>query len=187
MTQDALREPQNPVFPYGKALALAKMERADEALAAFQQAQKLAPNNDLIQRDLAVFYFQRNRYMDAQKLLDSLSRQHPMDGVVLYYLGRIYQERRQFDQALPLLEKVHKLNPAFSEVYLNLGTIYGEKGQLGPAHYYLGFHSLKAKALPTALFHFQKAAKNLSPADPRYSEVKRQISRLEKMRVRVYN
>jgi predicted Zn-dependent protease len=187
MTQEALREPQNPVFPYGKALALAKMERGDEALAAFQQAQKLAPNNDLIQRDLAVYYFQRNRYMDAQKILDNLARRHPLDGVVLYYLGRIYQERRQFDQALPLLEKVQKLNPAFSEIYYSLGTIYGEKGQLGLAHYYLGCHSLRVKALPTAMFHFQKALKNLSPSDPRYSEVKEQVSRMQKMRVRVHN
>jgi predicted Zn-dependent protease len=187
MTQDALREPQNPVFQYGKALALAKLERADEALAAFQQAQKLDPHNDLIKRDLAIYYFQRNRYMDAVKLLDELSRRHPQDEVILFYLGRIYQERRQFDQALPLFEKVHKLNPAFIEVFYSLGTVYGEKGQLGPAHYYLGLHSLKVKALPTALFHFRKALKNLSAADPRYSEVKRQVARLEKMRVRVYN
>lgn len=187
MTQDSLREPQNPVFHYGKALALAKLERGDEALAAFQQALKLAPGNDLIQRDLATYYFQRNRYMDALKLLEDLSRRYPQDEVVLFYLGRIYQERRQFDQALPLFEKVHKLNPAFIEVYYSLGTVYGEKKQFGPAHYYLAFHSLKTKALPVALFHFRKALKNLSPGDVRYSEVKRQIARLEKMRVRVHN
>jgi predicted Zn-dependent protease len=187
MTQDSLREPQNPVFHYGKALALAKLERGDEALAAFQQALKLAPGNDMIQRDLATYYFQRNRYMDALKLLEDLSRRYPQDEVVLFYLGRIYQERRQFDQALPLFEKVHKLNPAFIEVYYSLGTVYGEKKQLGPAHYYLAFHSLKTKALPIALFHFRKALKNLSPGDVRYSEVKRQIARLERMRVRVQN
>jgi len=187
MTQDALREPQNPVFQYGKAMALAKLERSDEALAAFQQAVKLDPGNDLIQRDLAIYYFQRNRYMDALKLLEELSRRHPQDEVILFYLGRIHQERRQFDQALPLFEKVHKLNPAFIEVFYSLGTVYGEKGQLGPAHYYLGFHSLKVKALPTALFHFRKALQNLGAGDPRYTEVKRQVARLEKMRVRVHN
>ncbi len=187
MTQGSLREPQNPSFQYGKALALAKLERADEAFAAFQQALKLSPGNDLIQRDLATYYFERNRYVDSLKLLDELSRRHPQDEAILYYLGRIYQERRQLDQALPLFEKVHNLNPAFIEVYYSLGTIYGEKGQLGLAHYYLGFHSLKVKALPIALFHFQKALKNLSPGDPRYSEVKRQVARLEKARVRVHN
>jgi predicted Zn-dependent protease len=187
MTQDALNEPKNPAFHYGKALAYAKMEQANEALASFQQALKLAPNNDLIQRDLAIFYFQRNRYMDAQKLLEELSRRNPQDEVVLFYLGRIYQERKQFDQALPLFEKVHKLNPSFSEIYYNLGTVYGEKKQLGPAHYYLAFHSLKTKALPIALFHFRKAQENLGASDPRLPEVKRQIVRLERMRVRVRN
>jgi predicted Zn-dependent protease len=187
MTQDSLREPQNPIFHYGKALALANLERSDEALAEFQQAEKLAPGNYLIQRDLAIYYFQRNRYLDASKILEELSRQHPQDEAVLYYLGRIYQERRQYDQALALFEKVHKLNPAFIEVYYNLGTVYGEKKQLGPAHYYLAFHSLKTKALPVALFHFRKALTNLNASDPRYPEVKRQIARLEKMRVRVHN
>jgi hypothetical protein len=37
------------------------------------------------------------------------------------------------------------------------------------------------------MFHFQKALKNLSPADPRYSEAKTQVARLQKMRVRVQN
>ena len=187
MTQDCLREPKNPVFWYGKALALANMERTDEALAAFKQALKLAPESDPIQRGLATFYFQRNRYMEAQQLLMELARRHPQDSGILYYLGRIYQERRQYDQALPLFEKVHSLNPSFIEVYYNLGTVYGEKKELGLAHYYLAFHSLKVKALPTALFHFKKAVPNLSPSDPRYSEAQRQIARLQKMRVRVYN
>lgn len=186
MTQESLREPKNAAYLYGKALALAKLERSEEAVAAFQQALKLDPGNEIIQRDLAIHYFSRNRYPDAQKILDELSRRRPHDATVLYYLGRIYQERRQFDQALPLFEKVHKLNPTFIEVYYNLGTVYGEKKQLGAAHYYLAFHSLKARAFPTALFHFQKALTNLPVTDPRYSEVKRQVARLEKMKVRVH-
>ena len=187
MSQDSLRERQNAAFCYGQALALSRLERPEEAIAAFQQALKLSPGNYLIQRDLAIHYFNRNRYQEAQQLLNELSKSHPQDDVILYYLGRIYQERRQTDQALPLFEKVHQLNPTFSEVYYNLGTLYGEKGQLGLAHYYLGFHSLKAKALPTAMFHFRKSLQNLPPQDPRYGEVKRQVARMEKMRVKVHN
>jgi predicted Zn-dependent protease len=185
MTQEAIRDPKNAAFPYGKALALAKLEKHEEALAAFQQASQVAPDNPVINRDLAIFYFHMNRYAESQQILQRLSQRYPQDDVVLYYLGRVCQERKQTDQALPLFEKVHKLNPAFSEVYYNLGILYGEKGQLGLAHYYLGFHSLKSKALPTALFHFQKALKNLSPGDGRYAEVRQQVVRLEKMRVKV--
>jgi hypothetical protein len=85
------------------------------------------------------------------------------------------------------LEKVHNLNPTFVDVYHNLGILYGEKGKLGLAHYYLGFHSLKAKAYPLALFHFKKALPDLASSDPRYNETRRQIARLTKMRVRVQN
>jgi predicted Zn-dependent protease len=185
MTQEALHEPHNPVYPYGKALALAKLGQDTKALAAFQQALQLSPDNHLIKRDLAIYYFNHNQYPEAMKQLNELSQRYPQDNVALYYLGRIYQERKQFDQALPLFEKVHQLNPAFSDVCYNLGTIYGEKGQMGLAHYYLGFYSLRVKALPTAMFHFQKALNILSPSDPRYTEARRQVSRLHKMKVRL--
>jgi predicted Zn-dependent protease len=187
MTQCGLREPHNPAFYYGRALALAKLEQDKEAQDAFQQALRLAPDNRLIKRDLAIYYFDHNQYPEALQKLNELTQRYPQDDVVLYYLGRIYQESKRRDQALPLFEKVHKLNPAFSPVYYNLGTLYGEKGQMGLAHYYLGFYSLKAKALPTAMFHFQKALNTLSPGDPRYLEVQTQLTRLQKMKVKVRN
>jgi beta-barrel assembly-enhancing protease len=187
MTQEGLREPNNPAFQYGRALALAKLEQHTEAQAAFQQALRLAPDNRLIKRDMAIFCFDHNEYPAALQKLSELAQRYPQDDVALYYLGRVYQENKKGDLALPLFEKVHKLNPAFSEVYYNLGTLYGEKGQMGLAHYYLGFHSLKVKALPTAMFHFQKALKNLSPNDPHYTEVQNQLTRLEKMKIKVRN
>lgn len=187
MTQASLKEPNQPAYQFGKALALAKVERSQEAVAAFQQALSLAPGNVIIQRELAAHYFNRNRYQDATPILERLAQNRANDEVVLYYLGRIYQERRQTDLALAAMERVHSLNPAYIEVYHSLGTLYGEKGRLGLAHFFLGLHSLKARAYPTALFHFKKAMANMPASDPHYGEVKSQIARLEKMRVRVQN
>jgi predicted Zn-dependent protease len=185
MTGEAAREPKNPLFHYGRALALAKLEKGPEAIAAFNTAMILAPQNVLIKRDLAIFYFDHNQPQLAEKMLNDLSRANPQDEAVLYYLACLYQERKQGDKALPLFEKVHRLNPTFVDVYLNLGTLYGEKGDLGLAHYYLGFHSLRAKAYPTALFHFKKAMINLPQSDSRYSDVKSQVTRLEKLKIKV--
>jgi predicted Zn-dependent protease len=187
MTQEARHEPNNPVYPYGQALALAKLDRDNEALAAFQRALQLDPNNHLIARDLAIFYFDHNRYAEALPRFNELSQRYPRDGVSLYYMGRIYQEQKKIDQALPLFEKVHELNPTFSDVYLNLGTLYGQKGQMGLAHYYLAFYSLYVKALPTAMFHFRRAVNDLSPGDPHYTRARMELTRLEKMKVRVRN
>ncbi|MBW1990914.1 MAG: M48 family metalloprotease, partial [Deltaproteobacteria bacterium] len=186
MNQASQRDPLNPLYHYGQALALAKMGRAPEAEAAFRKALDLSPGNFLIERELAVLHFQQNRYAEAQQTLERLARTHPRDETVLYYLGRIYQEKKQTDRALGLMEKVHHLNPTFIDVYYNLGTLYGEKGRLGLAHYYLGCHSLRAKAYPLALFHFRKALANLPHSDSHYSEARRQITRLVRMRVRVH-
>jgi predicted Zn-dependent protease len=187
MTQESLHEPQNPAYHYGRALALARLEQTPETLAAFQQALALSPRNYLVQRDLAIYFFQRNRYAEATEIFNELSQRAPNDDTVLYYLGRISQQNKQKDRALSLFEKVHKLNPTFSQVYYDLGTLYGEKGQIGLAHYYLAYHSLKARALPTALFHFKKAMANLPVMDTRYAEVRRQVTRLEKLRRRAPN
>jgi|UniRef100_A0A7V6A5D8 predicted Zn-dependent protease len=185
MTQAAIHEPNNPAYLYGKALALAKMDHPDEAMGALEQGLKLDPGNYFIRREMAIQYFERNRYQQALSLFQRLAQTQPHDETVLYYLGRIYQEQRQFADALSAMERVQSLNPAFVEVYQNLGTLYGEEGQLGLAHYYLGLHSLTSRALPTALFHFRKALVNLPLNDPHYARVKDQIARLEKMKVKV--
>jgi len=185
MTQAVIHEPDNPAYLYGKALALAKMDHPEEALGVLEQGLKLDPGNYFIQREIAIQYFERNRYQMALPLLQRLAQTHAHDGVVLYYLGRIYQEQREFAHALASMERVQSLNPAFVEVYQNLGTLYGEEGRLGLAHYYLGLHSLTSRALPTALFHFRKALVNMPLSDPHYGRVKDQIARLEKMKVRV--
>ncbi len=186
-TQASLKEPNNPVHHYGKALALSRLGRSPEAVSYFQKALQLDPGNIIIQRDLGIHYFELNRYQEALRIFESMIQTRPRDEVILYYLGRIYQQRQQTDMALAAMERVHSLNPAFVEVYHSLGMLYGEKGRLGLAHYYLGLHSLKAKAYPTALFHFKKALVNMSSRDPRYGKVRNQIARLRKMRVRVQN
>ncbi len=187
LSQDAAREPDNPLYHYGRALSLCRLERSQEAVAAFQQALRLSPGNPLIQRDLAIHLFEQGRYQQAREMLETLAQTNPRDEVVLFYLGRLYMEQKKTDQALALMEKVHNLNPTFIEVYHTLGTLYGEKGKMGLAHYYLGFHSLRAKAYPIALFHFRKALPFLPSYDYRHEEVRNQIARLEKMRVRVSN
>ena len=169
------------------ALALSRLGRSPEAVSYFQKALQLDPGNIIIQRDLGIHYFEMNRYQEALRIFESMIQTRPRDEVILYYLGRIYQQRQQTDMALAAMERVHSLNPAFVEVYHSLGMLYGEKGRLGLAHYYLGLHSLKAKAYPTALFHFKKALVNMSSRDPRYGKVRNQIARLRKMRVRVQN
>jgi predicted Zn-dependent protease len=185
MTQASIQEPKNPVYLYGKALALAKLDHPEESKAALQEGLKLDPGNYIIQREMAIQDFERNRYQQALPLLQRLTQIHSQDEVVLYYLGRIYQEQRQFGEALAAMERVQALNPAFVEVYQSLGTLYGEEGRLGSAHYYLGLHSLTSRAYPTALFHFKKALANMPLTDPHYGRVRDQIARLEKMKVKV--
>lgn len=179
------QEPNNIPWRYCLALVYKRLGDRPAALQAYQQALVQDPDNDLIKRDLAIFYYEANKIQEASVLLQELLRRHPRDEVSLYYQGMILRDRRQFDEALAIFERLHALNPGFVEVYYNLGNLYGHKQRLGLAHYYLGRHSRMAKDLPTALFHFRKALENLTPTERMYGEARLEVARLERLKVRV--
>lgn len=179
------QEPENVPHRYCLALVYKKLGEREKALESFKKALELDSGNDLIRRDLAVYYYENNRFPEAEALLRDLLRRQPQDEVAMFYLGLILQARQRLEEALPLFERIRSQNPAFTEVYYNLGTIYGEQHRLGLAHYYLGLHSRMAKDWPTALFHFRTALKHLSTTDKYYPEALAEVARLERLRVRV--
>lgn len=179
------QEPDKALVHYTLALVYKRLGERDKALAAFQKAQELEPQNDLILRDLACYHYETNRLAEAERLLQELHRRQPRDDVTMYYLGLIYQAHGRRPEALRMFEQVRQQNPAFSEVYYSLGTLYGEEKRLGPAHYFLGLHSRMAKDLPTALFHFRTALKYLNTTDKYYPEALAEVARLERQKVRV--
>jgi predicted Zn-dependent protease len=179
------QEPDNASDRYALALVYKRLGDGPKALEAYQKAMALAPNNDQIKRDLAIFYYESRQPQAAQTLFQELLRRNPRDEVALYYSGLILQDRHQLNDALALFEKLNTFDPNFAPAYYNLGTLYGEKNRLGEAHYYLGRHSRLSKDLPTALFHFRKALENLSPTDKLYGETQLEIARLHRMKIRV--
>lgn len=179
------QEPDNVPALYCLALIYQRQGERNLAIETYQAALKKDPQNDMIKKDLAIFYFETKMIPQAQALLQDVLRTHPRDEVAMYYLARIAQEQHRTDEALALFERVHGLNPSFAEVYHSLGTLYGEKQRLGPAHYYLGMHSRLAKDLPTALFHFRKALHYLGSSERYYRESQEEMARLEKMKVKV--
>jgi predicted Zn-dependent protease len=180
------QEPDNAPNRYALALVYKRLGDSPKSLEAYQRALALAPNNDQIKRDLAIFNYESSQFQAAQSLFQELLRRNPRDEVALYYSGLILQDRHQTDEALTLFEKLNTLDPNFAQAYYNLGTLYGEKHRYGEAHYYLGRHSRMAKDLPTALFHFRKALENLTPSDKLYGETQLEIARLQRMKVKVY-
>ena len=180
------QEPDNAPNRYALALVYKRLGDGPKALEAYQRALALAPNNDQIKRDLAIFDYESSQPQAAQNLFQELLRRNPWDEVALYYTGLILQDRHQLDEALSLFEKLNTLDPNFAQAYYNLGTLYGEKHRYGEAHYYLGRHSRMAKDLPTALFHFRKALENLTPSDKLYGDTQLEIARLQRMKVKVH-
>ncbi len=179
------QEPDNVPQRYCLALVYKRLGDRQAALQAYQQALAHDPDNDMIKRDLAIFYYESSKTQEAQRLLEELLRRHPRDEVALYYQGLILRDRGQLDGALDIFERLQAINPGFVEVYYNLGMLYGQKHRLGPAHYYLGRHCRLSKDLPTALFHFRKAVANLSPGDRLYAEASQEVARLERQKIKV--
>ncbi len=183
--QRTLREnPDNIPALYSLAIVYKRLGDRQKAIDTYKAALAKDPRNEMIKKDLAIFYIENKMIAEAKPLLNDILAKNPRDEVAIYYLACIAQGQHKVDEALSLFERVQGLNPSFVEVYYNLGTLYGEKQRLGPAHYYLGLHSRLAKDLPTALFHFRKALHYLNSHDRYYQQAHDEVARLEKMKVK---
>ena len=118
------------------------------ALKPLQRAAELAPQNPQMQYNLALTYFQLNRFEDARKPLETTLQRWPdvfqlnsLYGAVLIRLGDL-------PAAFVALGHAKKLNPNSPEVATML---YATASDLGQA-------SLKAKNYPEALRYFSEAS-----------------------------
>jgi tetratricopeptide (TPR) repeat protein len=119
-------EPTNPAWLAGIGEAHTQLGDLISALAAYQQATELAPNDATYWRLLAMFCVENDIYIEeiavpAAQQAFSLS---PNDVMVLDTLGLVYFSSRRYASAEQTLLQAIKLSPQYFPAHLHLALNY---------------------------------------------------------------
>ena len=114
-----------PVLWIASARAAVKLERPDEASAAFRQAIELAPEKIEYRRELAEYLFKLERYEDAFGVFKEVWQMssEPLDES-FFKLGQDLIKQGKQDMARKAFEQTLASNPNYAEAYYELGMEY---------------------------------------------------------------
>ncbi|MBN2090312.1 hypothetical protein JW964_11935, partial [candidate division KSB1 bacterium] len=87
-------------YHYWEGKSLLQDKKYNDAIIKFLLAEKKAPNDYKIKRDIGIALFEQKNYALALKKLQAANAIHSDDNLVHFYMGRIYEASDQFDEAL---------------------------------------------------------------------------------------
>ncbi len=132
---DALiqEHPREPQFHFLRGLVLRDLQKPDEALAAFEQARALAPDNPLILRQLVEVHLARRQIEAARALLTEPLARKPNDADLRVLLALTYVAQRDLARAEEILTRTLAVAPDSRPAYLMLAEVLVAAGKQQPA------------------------------------------------------
>jgi arylsulfatase A-like enzyme/Flp pilus assembly protein TadD len=118
--------------------------RIPEAIAAFQKAVELDPNDTETLNKLAVTFLLAGRLAEAQSALEALLFLDPQNAAAHNSLGWMALRRKELATAKVHFEKALEADPTFLEPYINLGMLCKQSGDFKNARHYFGTYLTKA-------------------------------------------
>lgn len=107
--------------------------RSAEALACFEDALVLVPDNPALSYNRAYCLAELGRYDEAEKILSDLSETAPQDGMVWHLLGQVRQQMGRVEEALQPYQQAASLLPDSARTCIALHTAYAWLGRSGEA------------------------------------------------------
>jgi tetratricopeptide (TPR) repeat protein len=115
-------------YEYGDELA--RHDRIDEAIAAFQESIRLAPAKGTARVRLGGIYLQQRRLDDAEEVLEPATRgiQQSVAAAAHRQLAFVYLLKGQRVEAEFELARAAELMPTWASVHLQLGRLHADQG-----------------------------------------------------------
>jgi predicted Zn-dependent protease len=173
-----LNNPNNVDDLYGLAINQEKLGQITKALASYQKALLLAPEDSNILRDAGIFCYKIGRIEEAILYLEKAQRITTDDSDTATFLGKAYIEKGLYKEALHIYSALEKKKIADPEIYYNLAMAYGNTNNPGESHYNFGIYFKKINKFESALFHFKEALKYFTADNEMTKEINQQISSL---------
>ena len=116
----------------GAGNAQAHVAQFEQAINLFEEASRLAPEDDSVHLDYASLRLQQGNLAGAQSLAETVAERHPKNPAAHVVLGQILFTRREYDAARKQLELAVVQAPNFDVGYL-LGLTYIKLNDLNHA------------------------------------------------------
>jgi len=162
-------------------LVLLQEGHTDEAVAQFQKAVEIVPNNAEAHINLGVAFAQEKQMDEAMLQYQKALEINPNSEVAHHNLGNILYQNGQVDDAIAEYQKALKLNSSMAQVHQDLANAFFQKEQVddaiaeyretlrlnpdvGDAHYNLGLAFIQKGESKEAIVEFEEAVR-LSPFD----------------------
>ncbi len=169
-------------FHYNLGAVLYGRGQVDEAIAHFQKALEIRPNDVEANNSLGTALFQNGRVDEGLVHLQKTLEIQPGNIVARVNLGSVFLQRGRVDEAIAQFQKALELQPNDPEAHNNLGSALFQKGRMdeaiaqfqkaleyqpnySEAHYNLGYVLVQKGQRHDAITHFQKALE-LEPNNP---------------------
>ena len=166
----------------GAANAQAHVAQFEQATNLFEEAARLAPEDDSVQLDYASMRLQQKDFVGAQSLVEQVIARHPKNTAARVVLAQILFSKQEYDAARKELEVAVVAAPSFDVGYL-LGLTYVKLNDL--PHARMLFEEMVTGLGDTAEIHmrFGRAYGNGEWEALQYSidEFKKAIAKNEKL------
>ncbi|MFQ5847444.1 MAG: tetratricopeptide repeat protein [Candidatus Methylomirabilales bacterium] len=111
-----------------KGFVLGHLDRLDEALAAFEGAARLKPEDGNARYLVGVTQLRRKEYGQAAKTLEEAVHLNPNNANYHYQLGAAYERNRELEKAEHAFRQTLKMNPKHADAYNYLGYMFADEG-----------------------------------------------------------
>ena len=166
-----------------------------QAIAEFEKAQALLPDNLQIKQALAQCYYKAGDVKQAAALLQKVYDAEPTNTGVLLLLINVLLESGQLEQGKALLDKVPAGTMTDPTALINLGILFMNKSRIddawayfdkavtldpnrGESYYYRGLASVQNKKYAEAKADFQKVVQ-LAPDSQEANDAKELLKQLK--------
>ncbi len=112
---------------------LKEQGKLDQAIANYQQALKIEPNNALAYNQMGEIYVQQGKLDAAIAACQNAIKIQPNLAAAYKNLGNALQAGGKIDEAIRSYSKAVEIDPQFAEAYANLGSMLGMQGQMEKA------------------------------------------------------
>ncbi|HEX2939686.1 MAG TPA: tetratricopeptide repeat protein [Rhodopila sp.] len=128
--------PSDWVLFYDRGVSLEQSHEWPKALADFEQALKLSPNQPFVLNYLGYSWADRGHHLDqARQMIERAAQIRPNDGAITDSLGWVMFRQGDYRDAVKTLEKAVELEPEDATINGHLGDAYWAVGRKIEAQY----------------------------------------------------